>query len=105
MHMGEPIIPLNGMSDRQWSQVTRIAALLQQEYASRRATLLKRLDVTVQSFKWSDKAKVSHTVFVNRNAFCICGDNGRDVDSVKSKKTDGAQPKRIGNWKLHNSRF
>ncbi|THD23357.1 hypothetical protein D915_005568 [Fasciola hepatica] len=57
MHMGRPMIPLVGMSDRQWSQVARIAALLQQEYASRRATLLKRLDVTVQSFKWSDKAK------------------------------------------------
>ncbi|VDP85175.1 unnamed protein product [Echinostoma caproni] len=57
MHMGQPMIPLVGLSDRQWSQIARIAALLQQEYASRRATLLKRLDVTVQSFKWSDKAK------------------------------------------------
>ncbi|VDP52280.1 unnamed protein product [Schistosoma margrebowiei] len=58
-HMGKSIIPLTGISDRQWSQIMRIAALLQQQYSSRQATLLKRLDVTVQSFKWSDKAKVS----------------------------------------------
>ncbi|KAH9592875.1 Protein fam98b [Schistosoma haematobium] len=56
-HMGKSIIPLTGISDRQWSQIMRIAALLQQQYSSRQATLLKRLDVTVQSFKWSDKAK------------------------------------------------
>ncbi|CAH8665724.1 unnamed protein product [Schistosoma guineensis] len=58
-HMGKSIIPLTGISDRQWSQIMRIAALLQQQYSSRQATLLKRLDVTVQSFKWSDKAKCS----------------------------------------------
>ncbi|CAI2736768.1 unnamed protein product [Schistosoma spindalis] len=58
-HMGKSIIPLTGISDRQWSQIMRIAALLQQQYSSRQATLLKRLDVTVQSFKWSDKAKSS----------------------------------------------
>ncbi|KAK4475453.1 hypothetical protein MN116_002505 [Schistosoma mekongi] len=58
-YMGKAIIPLTGISDRQWSQISRIAALLQQQYASRQATLLKRLDVTVQSFKWSDKAKSS----------------------------------------------
>lgn len=58
-HMGKSIIPLTGISDRQWSQIIRIAALLQQQYSSRQATLLKRLDVTVQSFKWSDKAKSS----------------------------------------------
>ncbi|KAA3682375.1 uncharacterized protein DEA37_0000594 [Paragonimus westermani] len=57
MHMGQSVLPMTGLSDRQWSQVARIAALLQQEYASRQATLLKRSDVTVQSFKWSDKAK------------------------------------------------
>ncbi|CAL8094101.1 unnamed protein product [Calicophoron daubneyi] len=56
-HMGKPVIPMTGFSDRQWSQVSRIAALFQQEYSSREATMLKRLDVTVQSFKWSDKAK------------------------------------------------
>ncbi|CAH8599154.1 unnamed protein product [Schistosoma turkestanicum] len=58
-HMGKSIIPLTGISDRQWSQIIRIAALLQQQYSSRQSTLLKRLDVTVQSFKWSDKAKSS----------------------------------------------
>ncbi|KAF8561052.1 hypothetical protein P879_10559 [Paragonimus westermani] len=64
MHMGQSVLPLTGLSDRQWSQVARIAALLQQEYASRQATLLKRSDVTVQSFKWSDKAKVHIGHFV-----------------------------------------
>ncbi|TGZ72157.1 hypothetical protein CRM22_002266 [Opisthorchis felineus] len=56
-HFGQPVLPLTGLSDRQWAQAARIAALLQQEYSSRQITLIKRLDVTVQSFKWSDRAK------------------------------------------------
>ncbi|CAH8588727.1 unnamed protein product [Dicrocoelium dendriticum] len=56
-YFGQPVLPLTGLSDRQWGQVARISGLLQQEYAVRHATMLKRLNVTVQSFKWSDKAK------------------------------------------------
>lgn len=39
------------------------------EYEVRRKMLLKRLDVTVQSFGWSDRAKVGGaTALLSRNA-------------------------------------
>lgn len=38
-----------------------INSQLNQEYTLRRSMLLKRLDVTVQSFGWSDRAKVAIT--------------------------------------------
>lgn len=45
------------MSDKQWEQIHNINMVLAEEYKTRREMLLKRLDVTVQSFMWSDKAK------------------------------------------------
>ena len=47
------------LSDKQWEQIHGINVSLSEEYKTRREMLLKRLDVTVQSFMWSDKAKVS----------------------------------------------
>ena len=41
----------------QWSAVERINDMLTKEYGVRREVLLTRCDVTIQSFKWSDKAK------------------------------------------------
>ena len=38
-----------------------INSQLNQEYTLRRSVLMKRLDVTVQSFGWSDRAKVCLT--------------------------------------------
>ena len=46
------------LSDKQWEQIHGINVTLSEEYKTRREMLLKRLDVTVQSFMWSDKAKV-----------------------------------------------
>ena len=40
-------------------KVEEINSQLNQEYTLRRSMLLKRLDVTIQSFGWSDRAKVS----------------------------------------------
>ncbi|XP_060072072.1 protein FAM98A-like [Ylistrum balloti] len=45
------------LSDKQWDQVLKINEALCREYQTRREMLLKRLDVTVQSFMWSEKAK------------------------------------------------
>lgn len=39
-------------------QLERINDALSCEYECRRRMLMKRLDVTVQSFGWSDRAKV-----------------------------------------------
>ena len=48
----------------QWSEITRINAELSKEYRCRRAMVLKRLDVTIQSFLWSDRAKVTILVLL-----------------------------------------
>lgn len=57
-----------GLSDEQWTDICRIGQILDSEYASRRETLIKRADFTVQSFKWLDLGKarslaISHAGF------------------------------------------
>ncbi|XP_051775168.1 protein FAM98A isoform X6 [Erpetoichthys calabaricus] len=58
-HVGKPLMkkPLGPIH---WEKVEAINQALVNEYDVRRKMLLKRLDVTVQSFGWSEKAKV-HT--------------------------------------------
>ena len=46
------------------SNVEEINSKLNQEYTLRRSMLLKRLDVTVQSFGWSDRAKVCTSLHI-----------------------------------------
>ncbi|RUS69331.1 hypothetical protein EGW08_022906 [Elysia chlorotica] len=53
---GQPLLK-SRLSPKQWSQLLAMNAVLLDEYRVRREMLLKRLDVTIQSFKWSDKAK------------------------------------------------
>uniref|UniRef100_A0A2C9LAT8 Protein FAM98A n=1 Tax=Biomphalaria glabrata TaxID=6526 RepID=A0A2C9LAT8_BIOGL len=53
---GKPLLKVR-MSDQQWAQILEINAYLSEEYRLRREMLLKRLDVTIQSFNWSEKAK------------------------------------------------
>ncbi|XP_005175089.3 protein FAM98B [Musca domestica] len=45
------------LSDKQWEQLEDIHRDLDEEYNLRRQMLLTRLDVTIQSFMWSDKMK------------------------------------------------
>ena len=47
------------LSEKQWEAVMLINHALRQEYECRRQMLLQRLDVTILSFQWSDRAKVS----------------------------------------------
>ena len=47
------------LSQEQWAVLDRINDALMKEYSVRRQMLLTRCDVTVQSFKWSERAKVS----------------------------------------------
>ncbi|XP_024124522.1 protein FAM98B [Oryzias melastigma] len=54
---GKPVLKKLLRSD-QWEKLQNINEVLSSEYESRRRMLIKRLDVTVQSFGWSDRAKV-----------------------------------------------
>ena len=56
-HMSKPLLKAR-LSAKQWETVEFINKALIQEYQVRREMLIKRLDVTIQSFKWSDQAKV-----------------------------------------------
>ena len=44
-----------------WEKLEAINEALTAEYGMRRSMLLKRVDVTVASFNWSDRAKVTDT--------------------------------------------
>ncbi|KAK3092826.1 hypothetical protein FSP39_007657 [Pinctada imbricata] len=54
--IGKPLLKAR-LSDKQWAQLMKINDSLTREYTTRREMILKRLDVTVQSFMWSDTAK------------------------------------------------
>ncbi|CAF1004687.1 unnamed protein product [Adineta steineri] len=55
-YMGQPLLHTN-MSENQWNQIHKINKILYGDYKTRRELLLKRLDVTIQSFKWADRLK------------------------------------------------
>ncbi|XP_039898825.1 protein FAM98B [Simochromis diagramma] len=55
--VGNPVLK-KSLSSEQWEKLQSINATLSSEYECRRRMLIKRLDVTVQSFGWSDRAKV-----------------------------------------------
>lgn len=56
MQVGKPLLKAR-LSDMQWEQILKINNSLALEYQTRREMLLKRLDVTIQSFMWADNAK------------------------------------------------
>lgn len=47
------------LSQEQWATLDKINEALTKEYTVRREMLLTRCDVTLQSFRWSERAKVS----------------------------------------------
>jgi hypothetical protein len=56
-YLGQSLLRIN-MSENQWNQIHKINQILYEDYKMRRELLLKRLDVTIQSFKWADRLKV-----------------------------------------------
>ncbi|KAK2878258.1 hypothetical protein Q8A67_019049 [Cirrhinus molitorella] len=56
-HIGDPAFK-SSLHQDQWSELEKINGVLSAEYECRRRMLIKRLDVTIQSFSWSDRAKV-----------------------------------------------
>ncbi|XP_078041931.1 protein FAM98A [Augochlora pura] len=54
--IGQPLIT-SGFTEKEWKDLQHIQQELHDEYRLRRDMLLKRLDVTVQSFLWSDRIK------------------------------------------------
>lgn len=56
--LGLPLFnPKGSTNGEQWEKIEEIHDALEHEYNLRRKMLMTRLDVTVQSFKWSDRIK------------------------------------------------
>ena len=51
------------LTEKQWQAVQFINQALIQEYECRRLMIMERLDVTILSFQWSDRAKVSAATY------------------------------------------
>ena len=56
-HVGKPLLKID-LNLEQAEKLERINDALSSEYECCRRMLMKRLDVTVQSFGWSDGAKL-----------------------------------------------
>ena len=69
-HLGKALMK-SRLSDKQWTNVLAMNEAMAAEYRTRREMLLKRLDVTIQSFQWSDRAKVSFSHEVNSRMGCV----------------------------------
>ncbi|KAI4905477.1 hypothetical protein NFI96_028111 [Prochilodus magdalenae] len=57
-HIGKPVLK-QSLNSEQWRQMEKVNHVLSTDYECRRRMLIKRLDVTVQSFSWSDRAKAA----------------------------------------------
>uniref|UniRef100_A0A8C5MY00 Family with sequence similarity 98 member A n=1 Tax=Leptobrachium leishanense TaxID=445787 RepID=A0A8C5MY00_9ANUR len=56
-HLGKPLLNKT-LGPSHWEKIEAINQAIANEYEVRRKMLLKRLDVTIQSFGWSDRAKL-----------------------------------------------
>eukprot|EP00730_Choanoeca_flexa_P017244 TRINITY_DN8278_c0_g1_i3.p1 TRINITY_DN8278_c0_g1~~TRINITY_DN8278_c0_g1_i3.p1 ORF type:complete len:344 (+),score=73.79 TRINITY_DN8278_c0_g1_i3:118-1149(+) len=89
-YLGEPLLSSPLDADKS-AKLADINAVLAEEYAVRRQMLLKRADVTVQSFKWSDRAKglldkIESVAQPLRRAMSTASDV--DVNDVRYATTD-----------------
>ncbi|XP_038071723.1 protein FAM98A-like [Patiria miniata] len=53
---GKPILKKQ-LTEQQWAKLGKINDRMRKEYSLRRQMLLKRLDVTIQSFQWGERIK------------------------------------------------
>ncbi|KAL3218550.1 hypothetical protein MRX96_031482 [Rhipicephalus microplus] len=54
--MSKPLFA-GGLTEKQWFALAKLQEQMQGEYRVRRETLIKRLDVTIQSFLWAERLK------------------------------------------------
>lgn len=59
-------IPSKSLNFEEWKKIEKLQSDLDTEYDLRREMLLTRLDVTIQSFQWSDAAKSKSDIIADR---------------------------------------
>lgn len=57
-YLGKALLTGGALSAQQWKKIEEMNNSMSDEYKMRSEMLLKRLDVTIQSFTWSDRVKV-----------------------------------------------
>jgi len=62
--LGRPLLNAQ-LNEKQWGELMQINQALCEDFQLRRELLLTRLDVTVQSFKWSDHLKDKNLQIAN----------------------------------------
>ena len=62
--LGDPILKLSLKPD-EWQKLEEVSHVLNEEYTIRFKTLLKRLDLTLTSFKWGKNAKVGSSLVID----------------------------------------
>ncbi|XP_021931473.1 protein FAM98A-like isoform X2 [Zootermopsis nevadensis] len=76
--VGKPLF-VGVLSDKQWHQLSELQKELQDEYCMRQEMLIKRLDVTIQSFQWSERVKnqedqIAALFMTRRKSMCALPD-------------------------------
>jgi len=56
--VGKPLLTVLPTDD-EWKEIDYISQALEQDYARRRQMVIQRLDLTVQSFTWSEQLQVN----------------------------------------------
>uniref|UniRef100_A0A0B8RSM1 Protein FAM98A n=1 Tax=Lygus hesperus TaxID=30085 RepID=A0A0B8RSM1_LYGHE len=69
------------LTDSQWAMLEKVNKDLQEQYENRRKMLLKRLDVTIQSFQWSERMKGKENDIAEK--YCSIRNNLTASTSVK----------------------
>ncbi|KAJ6626126.1 Protein FAM98A [Pseudolycoriella hygida] len=78
--LGTPLFnPDKPLKDTQWKRLEQLQKELDAEYDIRRQMLITRLDVTIQSFQWSDKTKGKEDKIAARHTA-----NRKFLDSIQT---------------------
>ena len=71
--MSDPILKFS-LSPAQWQKFDELSAVMNEEYTIRFKTLLKRLDLTLTSFKWGkNKVRTGRSGYITNNRFVTSG--------------------------------
>ncbi|XP_045464480.1 protein FAM98A isoform X2 [Harmonia axyridis] len=79
------------LSDKQWMILDQLEKDLNNDYKIRREMLLTRLDVTIQSFQWSDRVKGKEGYFQSYHKDerkKLCGQPNVDLSHLLAARTD-----------------
>ncbi|CAG9761410.1 unnamed protein product [Ceutorhynchus assimilis] len=94
------------LSDKQWELLKDIDSDLHKEYTLRREMMLMRLDVTIQSFQWSDKIKGKEVDFESHyfdQRRMLKPESNLDISDLFAARTDLAIHEKISSTSVRKN--